>query len=146
MHRPFARAGALLLFLASGACGGSSATDLTWTSEGQLCLASIDPGQTDIVADDPLQISVTFGGCDCGEDVTTKLCAIERSGDSFTVTSEASSIEDGCDPCVPIVAVCELGPLGDGTYSVQHGGDLLIIEVPSIDDACIGETSPGEVL
>ena len=95
-------------------------------------------------AGDIVSIAVTFGGCDCGDD-TTASCSATREGDVWTVLSEASSYND-CEPCVPIVATCDVGVLGPGTHSFQHGGDLMVVEVPGeLDPSCVGEPTTGTV-
>ena len=137
---------AILAALGLMACDTTEAEAVGWVSEGQVCLREADATVTGVPESVPLDIVVTFGGCDCGEDVTTQLCAVTRDGDTFTVTSEAESIAEGCDPCEPIVAFCELGVLPTGSYSLQHGGDLLVFDVPTTEATCSGEPTDGTPL
>ena len=69
-----------------------------------------------------------------------------RDGDVWSVTSEATSYT-GCEPCEPVVATCDLGVLASGTHTFEHGGDLMVVEVPGeLKPSCIGETSNGTKL
>ena len=154
---------ALACLLGLAACDGAPGSQVAWNNEGQLCLDAGPPVATDsgtTTASTPTTTtttdagtgdsgdavpSVTFGGCDCGDD-TEASCAATRDGDVWSVTSEATSYT-GCEPCEPVVATCDLGVLASGTHTFEHGGDLMVVEVPGeLKPSCIGETSNGTKL
>jgi len=144
-------------------CGGVPGAEVQWANEGELCIddapppvsdtavssptaATADTGAQGIVsfdAGDTVSLTVTFGGCDCGEE-TIAACSATREGNVWTVNSEATSYT-GCEPCEPVVATCEVGVLASGSYTFEHGGDLLVVDVPGqIAEPCVGETTKGE--
>ena len=151
----------VVLFLV--ACDGVTSGDLLWSNEGQVCVApspttdttaspttATSTGSTtapvivDFVDGGTAQVEVTFGGCDCGETLTTKSCTATRDGERWSVVSEARTPEEGCEPCIPIVATCDVGVLLAGSHSFEHGGDLLVVTVPSSTETpCAGEPVDG---
>lgn len=163
------RGGWLMLGLA--ACGGAEVDEVQWVNQGRVCLSSVRPVETGsapagspttpttpgltadtavspvvvVASGDTLQAEVTFGGCDCG-DASTASCTATRDGDAWTITSEATSLSS-CDVCEPLVATCSLGVPADGSHTVAHGGDRLVLEVPGeLDPSCMGAPVAGELL
>ena len=151
-----------LFLLVFAACDGVTTGDLLWANEGQVCIgpvpdttsATASPSTTGstttapepvvLSAGEPVQLEVTFGGCDCGEAFTTASCTATREGDRWTVSSDARSPADGCEPCVPVVATCEVGVLDPGSHSFEHGGELLIVTVPgTVNEPCVGDVTEG---
>lgn len=160
--------GMLLVAGALAGCGGVEGEQVQWVNQGRVCLTTVVPAETGsapvvgmaptgatadtavstvvvVASGDTLRAEVTFGGCDCG-DATTASCTATREGDTWTVASEATSLSS-CDPCEPLVATCDLGVPADGTHTVAHGGDRLVLEVPGeLDPNCMGAPVAGEPL
>ena len=81
-----------------------------------------------------------------GSDVANATMTATRDGDAWTITSEATSLSS-CDVCEPLVATCSLGVPADGSHTVAHGGDRLVLEVPGeLDPSCMGAPVAGEPL
>ncbi len=122
------------------ACG----SHVSFENEGRLCLFAAEPNpfvtQTpqDFVAGNSVELLVVMESCvssSCTSDIAAT-CEASMTGSQITVTSAGSYSEDtglgGCtDDCRAVSATCSTGPLQPGSYTVVHGEDELVLEVPA---------------
>jgi hypothetical protein len=132
----------------------------SWTDEGRLCVVpSSDPtlGTRPTPPDDvllepdtPMTAVVLFSPCeDCVEDVQAS-CSLSPTPDLVEINSSASYStlrEDECGAgCDPVTATCAAGSFDAGTVTFEHGGDLLVLELPSTAYPCVGEPTDPELV
>ncbi len=132
----------------------------TWTNSGQICVASeadrdaLEAGETpttSLEADGDLVIVVTMAGCETCADGASTTCSVIETPDGVIIIDSSATyvVQDGStcpEECTRLSATCEIQNIPPGTYTIEHGGDLLPIEVPSNGPApCAGEIVDPEV-
>jgi hypothetical protein len=131
-----------------------------WTNAGRLCVVPADdpsvglrPTPPDDVAlepDAPLVAAVLFSACEaCVSNLTTS-CTVTPGEALVEVSSSATYDivpEGDCGAgCEPVTATCTAGSFAAGTVTFEHGGDLLVLELPSATYPCIGEATAPELV
>ena len=96
---------------------------------------SVDPGET--------RVEVVFDYCASSTctTLTEAACTATRDGDEITVTSHAEirreTGEAGCsDDCGILSAMCDLGAIEEGTYTILHGAQTTTVDVPVEETLC----------
>lgn len=131
------------LTLAVVACSTEdSAPDVEGDDVGQVCAYALDPGSSDpfgeqpFTAGEPVHFTVTFEECasSCIENLETE-CTVTVDGERLVVKSsysyDAPSGDGVCTAdCNVIQATCTVGPLEDGTYTVEHGEETMPLVIP----------------
>jgi len=140
----------ILTALAAG-CGKHH----TFTDEGRVCaFDSASATASDVygneeqtfVAGNSINFVYLADAClssSCDSDPHAN-CRVERNGQTLRVLSEAEYTEGnslrGCTAdCRFLSATCSSDPLEAGTYTIQHGSDLLTVQIPSTTiSPCLG--------
>jgi hypothetical protein len=131
-----------------------------WTDAGRLCVVPAEdpsvglrPTPPDDVAlepDAPLVAGVFFSAFEwCVSNLATSCSVVP--GDSLVEVSSSATYdivpEGDCGAgCEPVTATCTAGSFAAGTVTFEHGGDLLVLELPSATYPCIGETAAPDIV
>ena len=133
--------------LAAAFVGASGCADkvvkTTYQDEGQACvIPQTDPSisggpEVEIRADEELLVHVLSDGCQswCAK-VKESSCSVFTDGSIIRVSSHAEVTEvidssEGCqEECRRVESPCPLGPLSPGSYTILHGNESQMIEVP----------------
>ena len=151
-----ARAGwAVWIGLAGLGCRGIHTPQerATWLNTGRLCIVPGDvvpdllEGTVETVsyADGAGLVAViTFSECEACPRQPFGSCQVAAGEGTWVVESEASYIieanETNCsDDCQVLTTQCDVPPVV-GSTAFEHGGDILVVEVPSTTSSfCVGE-------
>lgn len=132
----------------------------SWTNSGRLCVVPADdpslglrPTPPDNVAlepNTPLVAAVLFSACESCVSHSATSCSVVPGPELVAVNSSATYHilrEDECgEGCEPVSAICTAGSFQTGTVTFEHGGDLLVLELPSTTFPCIGDTTPPDLV